>query len=86
VRTTSKARRNRLAILRRRLDYIIAKARHDSSENAANWYRAERDSLEWVLEVVEAAILIGTLDELEKVAGLPDPEAWMRRGEVVRDE
>lgn len=85
-RAKSKVRKSYLDALRRRLAFITAKARHDCGEAAERWYRQEIAALEYTIAIVEAAVLIGTIDELETVASIqPDPEAWAARGEIIAE-
>jgi hypothetical protein len=80
----NKRNRRRLGALQRRRDYLTAKVRHDLPEERAGFARQELAALTWAIELIEAADLVGAIDELETVAGIdPEPEAWARRGEQV---
>lgn len=61
-------RKSKLRTLTRRRDYVAAKAIEVASEAARSNYLQEQAALAWAVEVLEAAILIGSIDELERAA------------------
>lgn len=68
-------RKERLAILRRRRDFLAEKLPNIATETAATWYRQELAAVIWAIDILEAAIRMGTIDELERVAHGPTKDA-----------
>jgi hypothetical protein len=81
--------RNHIYRLRRRRDFLKSRLEAPVGENAFppnGHVEAERIALDWAIEFIESALLIGMGDEIEQVMGMdpkPDPAAWQRRGEIV---
>lgn len=72
--------------LNRRADYLKVRIA-DTTKPPNGYAEAELQALLWSIDICEAAVLIGTIRELEGVAGMedpPTPEEWAARGEVVQ--
>ena len=74
---------HKLQCLQRREEFL--RQRMAQSEHTVKFLQREADAIAWARDIIEAAALLGKLDELQAVAGMPnvDPEAWARRGTVV---
>lgn len=61
-------RKERLEVLWRRHYYVAGKTANVESEGAASWYHQEMSALIWALGVTEAAIRLGSIGQLERLA------------------
>lgn len=86
AKSRAKVRHHRLDVLKRRKDFLIAKAEQGCNAAVEHWCRQEIAALEWAIGIIEAAVLVDCIDELETVAAIePDAEAWLERGTTVSE-